>query len=165
MGGFGSTRWSSHWKKTQVEDCSKLGIYSFKSYLRPGYVGTVRWYRGERETGSIGYRVFGDNKPRGIDLIYTITRHKGDKIDMNYAVQLTTTPLPWGGERYWFVCALSVNGITCSRRVGCLYLPPGRNYFGCRHCYDLTYKSSQEGVPFQGMFESLALGMQEEYSG
>jgi len=28
--------------------------------------------------------------------------------------------------------------------VGKLYLPPGGKYFGCRHCYNLTYKSCQE---------------------
>ena len=26
---------------------------------------------------------------------------------------------------------------------GKLYLPPGGKYYGCRHCYDLTYESSQ----------------------
>ena len=25
-----------------------------------------------------------------------------------------------------------------------LYLPPGARYFGCRHCYNLTYRSAQE---------------------
>jgi len=32
----------------------------------------------------------------------------------------------------------------CRRRVAKLYVPPGGHLFGCRHCYDLTYKSSQE---------------------
>lgn len=30
------------------------------------------------------------------------------------------------------------------RRVGKVYLPPGGKYFGCRHCYQLSYRSSQE---------------------
>jgi hypothetical protein len=30
------------------------------------------------------------------------------------------------------------------RRVGKLYLPPSARYFGCRHCYDLTYNSVQQ---------------------
>lgn len=53
----------------------------------------------------------------------------------------------------------------CHRRVGCLYLPPGGNYFGCRHCYDLTYRSSQEGTEFKSLFQMLALQMQDEYPG
>lgn len=165
MGGYGSSRWFAHWKKTQVEDCSKLDIYSFKSYLRPGYVGVVRWYRGQRETGSIGYTVFGDDKPTYLKFNYTITRYNDEKIDMAYPVQLTTTALTWGGVRYWFVCPLSVNGFDCNRRVGCLYLPPGQRYYGCRHCYKLTYQSSQEGIQFKGMFETLALSMQDNYPG
>jgi hypothetical protein len=40
--------------------------------------------------------------------------------------------------------ALVVSGSPCYRRVGKLYLPPGGRYFGCRHCYDLTYTSCQE---------------------
>ena len=39
---------------------------------------------------------------------------------------------------------LTVNGRDCNRRVAKLYLPPSCRYYGCRHCYDLTYKSSQE---------------------
>jgi len=48
-----------------------------------------------------------------------------------YRVSLTTTPLPWGGLRWWFTCPLVVEGRSCGRRVGKLYLPPGRGYFGC----------------------------------
>jgi hypothetical protein len=46
--------------------------------------------------------------------------------------------------RWWFVCPLVVNGRPCNRRVGKLYLPGASRYFGCRHCYDLTYTSCQE---------------------
>lgn len=28
-------------------------------------------------------------------------------------------------------------------RVGKLSLPPGGKYYGCRHCYSLTYESAQ----------------------
>ncbi len=48
------------------------------------------------------------------------------------------------GVRWWFVCPLVVNDRACQRRVGKLYLPGGGRYDGCRHCYDLTYTSSQE---------------------
>jgi len=77
------------------------------------------------------------------------------------AVELTTTDLPWGGVRYWFVCPLQ----GCYRRVGCLYLPPGGKYFGCRHCYDLSYESQSEWHRDKGMFERLAGMMQDSYPG
>jgi len=34
--------------------------------------------------------------------------------------------------------------VYCGRRVGTLYLASGGNYFGCRHCYDLSYESRNE---------------------
>lgn len=32
----------------------------------------------------------------------------------------------------------------CGRRVGKLYLPPGKDYFRCRVCHNLTYSSVKE---------------------
>ncbi|MCA9947859.1 MAG: hypothetical protein KC449_30465, partial [Anaerolineales bacterium] len=53
----------------------------------------------------------------------------------------------FGGHRYWFICPLTANGRYCGRRVGKLYLAPGSRYFACRHCQNLTYRSSQESSP------------------
>jgi hypothetical protein len=49
--------------------------------------------------------------------------------------------------------------------VGCLYLPPGGKCFGCRHCYNLTYESQQEGSSNRSFFRSFAAGMQGVYPG
>jgi hypothetical protein len=40
--------------------------------------------------------------------------------------------------------------------VGKLYLPPGGRYFGCRHCYNLTYTSCQESRKYDSAFRFLA---------
>ena len=166
MGGYGSTRWNWHTKKTQVEECRKFDIKSFRPYLIPGRSGRWVWSIGDEERASISYQILGTHKPGGIKLRYTITKWNKEKLDLDYVVRLTTTTLPWGGVRYWFVCPLTVNGKACGRRVGVLYLPPGANhYFGCRHCYDLTYQSSQEGNQYKSMFETLALQMWDEYPG
>ena len=66
----------------------------------------------------------------------------GERVD--YHVRLTTTRPRFGGLRWWFLCPLLVQGWPCNRRVGKLYLPPGGRYYGCRHCYDLTYRRVQE---------------------
>jgi hypothetical protein len=161
MGGYNSGRWSWHLKKTQAEECAKLTIFFLKPYLQPGNWSTVRWSRGGQETGSISYRVLGDDHPTGLRLIYTIGAKSGHPEDFNYLVSLTTTPLPWGGVRYWFECPLQ----GCTRRVGCLYLPPGGKYFGCRHCYNLTYESRQEGSSSRSFFNSFAGEMQDVYPG
>ena len=61
--------------------------------------------------------------------------YKGEKL--HYIGHFTTTFPNYGGERYWFICPLS----GCSRRVAKLYKPIGAKYFGCRHCYNLSYAS------------------------
>ena len=108
----------------------------------------------------------GDERLIAVRLIYTLTdKRTGEKVDLDYRVYLETTPLPWGGVRYWFSCPLVTNGLRCTRRVGCLYLPPGGRYFGCRHCYNLTYTSSQEQHQFDGFYQSMALAMHNNYPG
>jgi hypothetical protein len=63
---------------------------------------------------------------------------------VDYTVVLQTRQPYHGGIRWWFTRPLKVDGRACYRRVGKLYLPPGGLYFGCRHCYDLSYRSVQE---------------------
>lgn len=64
--------------------------------------------------------------------------------NLDYEIKLTPTPCKFGGYRWWFVCPLDINGEACNRRVGVLYL--GGKYFGCRHCYNLTYESCRGSV-------------------
>src|SRR5262249_6137709 len=107
--------------------------------------GGWRWVcHGGRES-SISYEV--DTRGPGcpfVRLSYTLTRRATqEKEALDYRVRLTTTRPRFGGLRWWFVCPLVVDGQPCERRVGKLYLPPGGRYFGCRHCYGLTYHSAQ----------------------
>jgi len=161
MGGYGSTRWGWSSRKTQVEECYKLTIFFLKPYLRPWYFGNVTWSRGGRETGNISYRIQGDDQPEQIRLIYTIGPKSPNPVSFDYAVQLTTSALPWGGARYWFVCP----AVGCGRRVGCLYLPSGGKYFACRHCYQLAYASNQENHTSLSIFDEMAASMQADYPG
>jgi hypothetical protein len=64
MGGYGSGRWGWHGKKTQVEECIKWRIVGLKNYLNPGHWGTTRWMIGERESGSISFRVLEMKNPK-----------------------------------------------------------------------------------------------------
>jgi hypothetical protein len=161
MGGYNSGRWGWHSKKTQVEECHKWRITGLKDYLTPGFWGTSRWMMGENQVGSIGFHVLGNERPTALQVSYTIGARSGHPEEFDYPVNLTTTTLPWGGVRYWFICSLQ----GCGRRVGCLYLPSGGKYFGCRHCYNLTYKSRQEGSSSRSLFNSFAGEMQDIYPG
>lgn len=145
MGGYGSGRQWHYSTKSTAEDCYVLDV---NWMTREGVFddggqrsGSIRWsnaYTGQ-ETSSIGYEV--NSRERWIRLHYRRVR---DDERLDYKFPLTTTDLPWGGVRWWFVCDLTCNRRHCGRRVGKLYLPPGSKYFGCRHCHDLTYESCQE---------------------
>ncbi|MEK7153190.1 MAG: hypothetical protein AAB834_04530, partial [Patescibacteria group bacterium] len=77
-------------------------------------------------------------------LWYTHTNSwSGEKSDMDYKVNLITTPCHYGGVRYWFICPLTKNGSHCGRRVGVLYLCG--KYYGCRYCCNIAYQSQFEG--------------------
>ena len=73
---------------------------------------------------------------------YSQIEHNGESNDFDYTVKLISTNCNYGGKRWWFKCPLIKDGIPCNRRVGVLYKQG--DYFGCRHCHDLTYSSKKE---------------------
>jgi len=137
-------------KKDTVEDCRSMSIsflkmhdYLSENSCRPGGISWKNCY-GE-ETSSIGIVVSTFEGEKYVRFYYTVTnRSSGEKTDYDYKVALTTTRCNFGGVRYWFICPLSRNGVYCGRRVGMLYSPPGSHYYGCRHCFDLSYESRNE---------------------
>jgi hypothetical protein len=134
-------------KKDTVEDCTQLSIFKLKEFgLLSGYhATTLTWTRSlSGKKSSIGIIVDTEDEPY-VKVNYTITdRSTDEKTDYNYKIQLATTLCHFGGVRYWFICPLTKNGIYCGRRVGTLYLGSGGHYFGCRHCYGLSYESRNE---------------------
>jgi hypothetical protein len=137
-------------KKDTVEDCSSISISFLK---KQGYLsepccmsGTISWKNCyDERTGSIGVTISTLDGENYVRFQYTTTnRNTEEKTKYDYKVQLTTTPCNYGGVRYWFICPLSRNGVYCHRRVAKLYKAPGAVYFGCRHCYNLSYESRNE---------------------
>jgi hypothetical protein len=59
-------------------------------------------------------------------------------------IELDQTRCHLGGSRYWFRCPRLRNGVPCRKRVRVLYRPRLDCLFGCRNCYNLTYRSSRE---------------------
>jgi len=72
-------------------------------------------------------------------------QYASGKESFDYRVPMVTTLPHFGGVRWWFCCPLRLNGRMCNRRIRVLYLS-GR-YFGCRHCHNLTYQSTQDWDP------------------
>ncbi|WDI42106.1 hypothetical protein [Bremerella sp. P1] len=125
-------------KKTTVEQSLTLAIATFKRRLVPGTMGTVTWGQADGADSRLDFKIYG-HAPRIVELFYRLP----NGTDIEIPVPLQTTPVHLGGFRWWFTCPLTVNGKPCERRVGSLYLPPNSQYFGCRHCHNLSYKSSQ----------------------
>ena len=140
---MGRWSWSS---RSTVEDSKVLDIFWLRKndYLCGYRSGTIRWSRGENVTGSIGIQVEVRSEPDRegwVRLYYTNTSNAtGETTNLDYKVMLEATRCNYGRYRWWFRCPL----VGCGRRVGKLYLPPGANYFGCRHCYNLTYESCRQ---------------------
>ena len=62
------------------------------------------------------------------------------KILQPYSIELEHLSTSFGGYRTWMKCPVN----SCGQRAQKLYLPPGEEMFGCRKCYGLAYRSSQE---------------------
>jgi len=152
LGGCGSGEWRLD-VKTTVEDCRFLDVSRWvrEGVLRPERYrrGLWAWYKGGEKTSSIGYEVdTTDMAAPRFRLFYTFT-DSGEKVDET--ARLDVTRPHFGGVRFWFTC------LRCGRRVGKLYLPPGRRRFRCRRCYDLTYTSCRECHKYDRLYASIAL--------
>ena len=162
MGGYGSTRWSSHCRCTTVEESLGLPTTHIAAGLSAvadgaaGASGHLFWKRNSQVTSSISYRIERRGAQPIVRLIYTTTRANGEKIDSDYPVRVASTQPHFGGWRWWWICP----NVTCGRRVGKLYSPPGAIYFACRHCYRLSYESCNESHKYDSLWKRLGFGVE-----
>lgn len=127
--------------KQVADNLNKLEIWWLKKYgyLEGWRTGGIEWKNRWSESGSsIGFEIKTAGKDQYVRVRYRQTAD-GKEREFDYKVDLTTTACNFGGFRFWFRCPLSVNGRFCGRRVGVLYRLG--DYFGCRHCNNLTYES------------------------
>jgi hypothetical protein len=122
MGGYGSGR--SGGRPTTESGLTLTLSKLFRDGLfRPGcaWGGSIVWTytsTGER-VGSIGYEAHLGPDSGRVRLKYTTTRWDGEKRESDYWIQLETTPQPFGGRRWWFICPRT------GRRAAKLHLPNG----------------------------------------
>jgi hypothetical protein len=128
-----------------VEGCTAIDTTELKrvNLLAPGVInkrGALEWRGGGGGAyASVGYAITIGNLHGVLRVDYQMPRSGAN---FGYAIRLVTTSCNLGGVRWWFICPLSQSGVACGRRVRKLYLRS--NYFGCRHCHKLAYRSSQE---------------------
>jgi hypothetical protein len=124
-------------RKSTVEESLDLTVfYLRKQGLLTGHVSTTMSWKSSMtgKVSTIGLTVSTIDEPC-VRFNYTAADREGYGEYYDYKVNLVTTPCNLGGVRYWFMCP------SCYRRVGGLYLAPGRVCFECRLCSDLMYQS------------------------
>jgi len=150
MGWYGRGRYEYATTPT-VESCRSLDSDRIKDFTRKtGRSGLIWWGEESDPTASLSvqskgeYSIDDDTAPTHLRLQYTIkTPHPDEPSKIDYVVPLDHTPCNFGGFRSWFRCPGGINGERCDRRVRKLYLPTRHDYFLCRECYDLGYRSSR----------------------
>lgn len=135
-------------KKNIVEDALVISIFKLKEWKLLQYDNcytTIKWTRSlSGKESSVGLHVYaGQRDEPYISLQYTQTSRSGEPKEYLYNILMDKTTCNYGGQRFWFICPLSKNGVYCGRRVAKLYKGNG-DYFGCRHCYNLSYESRNE---------------------
>jgi hypothetical protein len=145
--------------KSIAEQSNSLSIFwlrknGFLNKERSYQSGGITWTYGYGDNkSSINFTIITDNwgtteENSYINLRYTQTsRSTGEKEDMDYKIELVTTPCRYGGKRYWFICPLNKNGKYCGRRVGVIF-SIGK-WFGCRHCGEIAYAKQMEGGKYR----------------
>lgn len=171
MGGYGSG-WHRHDKKRCVEDGLSLRASGHKPFVVEAHEtgrpvgGQTFWSHAGKVSAQIGVTYHpGPEAPAALAaddggvsgrLRLSYTRTHGDtKEPLDYDLAVEVRPCHFGGWRVYLRCPLVRDGRPCGRRCEKVYLPPGARYFGCRTCYDLTYRSAQEAHHFDGMFRRL----------
>lgn len=144
--------------RNTTDSARSFNIFFLNEYkkLEPGclsYRNNIIWSQNGTETARISYNISTIFNDSYIQLIYKL-RHYGEEEwhSFDYKIPLESVPCHFGGIRWYFRCELSKNGKYCGRRVAILY--EAGNYFGCRHCADLTYdscntKKSMRGFPWK----------------
>ncbi len=154
MGGYGSTRWNRHRRKTTVEECLVLSIGEL---LRKGISSTApkqHDWLDPRSRGVIACMFYKLDVavPERLRLwIYVGSRTDTGLETFERLIDLQSTHFGrYGSARWWFTC------LTCERRCAKIYLPPSGTQFACRECHDLTYGSCQKSHSFSMLDRALA---------
>jgi len=136
--------------KRTVDSCLTVYTKDVLQHRTGCYTGTITWTWDSRNQSSIGYAVDWPNE--------SVRLRYGDPDGSNpvdLRIALVSTFVRNGGKRWWFSCPLLCEGLPCRRRCSSLNLPRGADYFGCRSCHNLTYRSSQNAHGWSRVLQRL----------
>jgi len=129
-------------KKIVVEDCL---IFDINPMLRQNLIQSWAAWKSNLRIGTgseiaVGREPGNDVYQHGfLRLNYSVANEP-----VEYIVPIDLTYTRSGRRLWWFLCPIQKHGGNpCLNKVKKLYLPPRGKYFGCRECYDLSYRSRQ----------------------
>jgi hypothetical protein len=131
---------------TRAIDVMKLAR---AGYLAGPQIGSWQWNYRDGSTASILITGGLD----GVSLDYRLKSRGEDWQSVKQRIPIRWTPCRFGGERPWFICDVSSNGVYCGRRIAKLY--GGGRLFACRRCCRLGY-DVQRGGPMDRAHHQLA---------
>ena len=147
----GSRALQSYSKKTRTAQCLALDIGQL---TRAGLIvygqlsGTVEW--SGRSTLRVALHLWGRRFNESVlRLSYGLSDRDEEQVIDD--IRLKTTRPYFGGLRWWFSCP------GCGRRVRILYLRPDGEWFRCRHCHELAYRSQLQGRLARAMAKSVRI--------
>lgn len=128
--------------KTSVEHCLTLDVYSMlrSGMLVPGGAmrGTIRW---DRSGATIAYQaLLRSNGTGGLRLMWSARDGNGVRQRSECWLILLTTPQPFGGRRWWFVCPIS------GRLVAKVHKPSWSMQFASRAALGFDHAALREGA-------------------
>lgn len=135
-------------RKLELSRLNELGFLPSP----PGYKsGNITWSSNGVKTGNIDVMVSTED-PAYIRLSYKSKKSwqpESEYKSYDYQFSLEKVACTFGGYRWYVRCGLNKNGIHCNKRVRALYSVG--DYFGCRHCADLTYESCNVAKKYRGL--------------
>jgi hypothetical protein len=137
MGGSGSGRYGG---RPTTQDGLTLDIDRLRRHglLRNG-CGSLIWtstITGDR-IGDINYEIHLGGAWSRMRLQYTSNRYGENPRSLDYPIELVTTPQPFGGRRWWFLCPRT------GAQVSKLHMPAGAT-FASRRAHCLGYRSQRQ---------------------
>jgi hypothetical protein len=155
MGGYGSGRSGG---RPTVESGLTLDLQRlFKTgWLKGGarIAGLLQWtsVNTVREAASIGFESDLGEQSGYVQLRWTSTDQRtGERHERENRIALTTSPRPFGGRRWFFICPRT--GEIAAK----LYLPPRADTFASRKAYRLGYRSQRESPRERSLSRAFAL--------
>jgi hypothetical protein len=136
------------WKgTTEASKRVELSWLKKQKYLDGFRGGNISWSRNGEPTGNINIQVDTYSYSPNIKFIYKVRRNGEEWKDMEFSFRMESIPCRFGGNKWFFICGLYKSGQYCGKRVRILYQTG--DYFGCRHCADLTYDICNESKRFR----------------